>query len=201
MTVEEAFHFSVPWPQACGYLASALVLATFWMTRMVPLRIVAICSNIAFFTYGMALGLAPVAILHAVLLPVNVWRLWQIRPISTDRFASVAFLPAKAISVTALSLALVGGASSETSDDPIHYSPNRWKAVGDARWHSLGFELLSGQSLMEQPGPIQLPSKAQLAAGRFNPTSNVIDHGEASPPVPEPHLKRLRPRLGVEGPG
>ena len=58
-----------------GYVASALVLVAFGMKDMVNLRIVAICSNIAFITYGIALGLLPVLILHVVLLPLNGWRL------------------------------------------------------------------------------------------------------------------------------
>jgi hypothetical protein len=62
---------------AVGYLASALVLAAFCMKDMIPLRIVAVCSNIAFLVYGVALGLVPVWLLHAVLLPINCWRLWE----------------------------------------------------------------------------------------------------------------------------
>jgi hypothetical protein len=57
-----------------GYVASVLVLAAFGMKDMVNLRIVAICSNIAFITYGIALNLLPVLILHVVLLPLNGWR-------------------------------------------------------------------------------------------------------------------------------
>jgi CRP/FNR family transcriptional regulator, cyclic AMP receptor protein len=37
---------------AVGYLASALVFATFWMKAAVPLRQVAIASNVVFFSYG-----------------------------------------------------------------------------------------------------------------------------------------------------
>src|SRR6516164_1626587 len=62
---------------AIGYLASALVLAAFCMKEMIPLRVVAVCSNVAFLIYGLALGLAPVWLLHAVLLPINCWRLWE----------------------------------------------------------------------------------------------------------------------------
>lgn len=60
-----------------GYVASALVLAAFCMKEMVPLRIVAVGSNLAFLTYGVALGLVPVWLLHAILLPINCWRLWE----------------------------------------------------------------------------------------------------------------------------
>jgi hypothetical protein len=62
---------------AVGYVASGLVLAAFCMKEMIPLRLVAVCSNVAFLIYGLALGLVPVWLLHAVLLPINCWRLWQ----------------------------------------------------------------------------------------------------------------------------
>ena len=58
-----------------GFLASALVLAAFGMKDMVSLRIVAICSNIAFITYALLLDLPPVLVLHVILLPLNGWRL------------------------------------------------------------------------------------------------------------------------------
>jgi hypothetical protein len=58
-----------------GYVASALVLAAFGMKDMVKLRIVAICSNIAFIAYAITLHLPPILILHVVLLPLNGWRL------------------------------------------------------------------------------------------------------------------------------
>lgn len=62
-----------------GYLASALVFLTFYMKTMIPLRIIAILSNIAFMTYGLDGHLYPVLILHAILLPLNCLRLLQIR--------------------------------------------------------------------------------------------------------------------------
>ena len=62
-------------PSAIGFIASGLVLATFGMKDMVNLRIVAICSNIAFIMYGFVLVLPPVLILHVMLLPLNCWRL------------------------------------------------------------------------------------------------------------------------------
>src|SRR5580704_3593665 len=62
-----------------GYLASGLVFATFYMQTMVPLRSVAIASNVVFLSYGLWLGAWPIAILHSALLPLNVMRLFQIR--------------------------------------------------------------------------------------------------------------------------
>jgi hypothetical protein len=69
----------IPWVNVAGYLASLLVFCTFYMKTMIPLRTVAIASNVAFLTYGISGRLYPVAILHAVLLPLNLVRLRQIR--------------------------------------------------------------------------------------------------------------------------
>lgn len=60
-----------------GYLASALVLTAFCMRGMMALRVVAIASNLAFIAYGLLAGLEPILLLHAVLLPTNVYRLAQ----------------------------------------------------------------------------------------------------------------------------
>jgi CRP/FNR family cyclic AMP-dependent transcriptional regulator len=67
-----------------GWLSAALVFSSFFMKTMVPLRMVAICSNIAFMTYAL-LGLRygvfgrvyPILVLHASLLPLNTIRLRQ----------------------------------------------------------------------------------------------------------------------------
>lgn len=58
-----------------GYLASALVLATFCMRDMVRLRWLAIASNLAFIAYGALADVGPVLVLHLLLLPVNLQRL------------------------------------------------------------------------------------------------------------------------------
>jgi len=60
-----------------GYLAAGLVLATFCVNSMNTLRVLAIASNVAFVTYAYLTELAPVLLLHALLLPVNICRLAQ----------------------------------------------------------------------------------------------------------------------------
>ena len=61
-----------------GYVASALVFATFFMRSRARLRQVAIASNVAFITYGIVGDVIPVLSLHVLLLPLNIWRLWEI---------------------------------------------------------------------------------------------------------------------------
>ena len=86
--------------EAFGYIASVLVFATFYMKTMVPLRLVAIASNVAFIVYASVGGLAPILILHVMLLPLNVLRLLQLRALSRqveraarDDFSVGALLP------------------------------------------------------------------------------------------------------------
>jgi hypothetical protein len=58
-----------------GYLGSAVVIATYSMRTMVPLRIAAIASNVILLFYGYLLAAYPIMIMHAILLPLNAWRL------------------------------------------------------------------------------------------------------------------------------
>jgi hypothetical protein len=69
-----------------AWVAALLVFAAFFMKTMIPLRLVAIASNVAFVAYAL-LGLRygifgrvyPILVLHAALLPLNVVRLRQVR--------------------------------------------------------------------------------------------------------------------------
>ena len=60
-----------------GYSAGVAVLAAFCMSSIVPLRIVAILSNLLFVSYGLLAHLYPVFLLHAILLPINLLKLAQ----------------------------------------------------------------------------------------------------------------------------
>jgi CRP/FNR family transcriptional regulator, cyclic AMP receptor protein len=60
-------------------IASALVLLTFMTKDMRLLRIVAILSNVAFIAYGALGGLAPILVLHLLVLPLNVVRLKELQ--------------------------------------------------------------------------------------------------------------------------
>ena len=68
-----------------AWVAAILVFASFFMKTMIPLRVVAIGSNVAFVTYAL-LGLRygifgrvyPILVLHSALLPLNIVRLRQV---------------------------------------------------------------------------------------------------------------------------
>src|SRR5919198_6388524 len=73
------------WIVVAAWVAAFLVFSSFFMKTIIPLRIVALASNVAFIAYAL-LGLAygvfgrvyPILALHSCLLPLNVVRLRQI---------------------------------------------------------------------------------------------------------------------------
>lgn len=69
----------ISWIDALGYTASLTVFVTFCMGTMMPLRYTALVSNVLFVAFGYFGGIYPVLILHAVLFPVNLIRLLQIK--------------------------------------------------------------------------------------------------------------------------
>jgi CRP/FNR family cyclic AMP-dependent transcriptional regulator len=67
------------WLNLLGYAASATVFATFCMKTMIPLRALAIASNVLFCAFGYFGHVYPVLVLHLALLPINTVRLIQIQ--------------------------------------------------------------------------------------------------------------------------
>ena len=70
---------AMSWIDIVGYSAALAVLGSFCMTTIVSLRILAILSNVLFGIYGLSAHLYPVFFLHSVLLPVNLFKLAQIK--------------------------------------------------------------------------------------------------------------------------
>lgn len=65
---------------ALGYAASIAVLATFTVRNMLPLRMLALLSNVLFILYGYEAHIHPVLLLHLALLPINLVRLAGLLP-------------------------------------------------------------------------------------------------------------------------
>jgi hypothetical protein len=81
-----------------GYAASCAVLASFLMRTMVPLRLVAILSNVLFAAFGYIQNIHPVLFLHMVLLPINVWRLFAV-PQAVHAYGRFHVIPLGAFAV------------------------------------------------------------------------------------------------------
>lgn len=65
------------WAELPGYVGACLVIASFMMRRMIPLRALTAASNVFFIAYAYVLGQYPNLFLHLVLLPLNGVRLLQ----------------------------------------------------------------------------------------------------------------------------
>jgi CRP/FNR family cyclic AMP-dependent transcriptional regulator len=60
-----------------GHLGALVIIATYSMKTMIPLRVAGIAGSCIFITYGYLSGTWPVLMLHLVVLPLNSVRLYQ----------------------------------------------------------------------------------------------------------------------------
>src|SRR6201746_1467198 len=74
---------------AGSFFASIFVVATLSMRTMIPLRVFAILTNILLITTAIPIHNYPTMILHAVLLPLNTYRLHQMLQLVRDVKRSV----------------------------------------------------------------------------------------------------------------
>jgi hypothetical protein len=81
MTVTDisAFISSLAWLEVIGYFGALFTLLAYSMRNMRTLRIMGLCANISFLSYGLVTETWPVALLHGVLLPLNATRLIEIQ--------------------------------------------------------------------------------------------------------------------------
>jgi CRP-like cAMP-binding protein len=69
---------------ALGLLAAALYFTSYVVKSMLPLRAIALASNVFFIAYGYVHVSLPELVLHSVLLPLNARRLWEIRKLTKE---------------------------------------------------------------------------------------------------------------------
>jgi hypothetical protein len=62
-----------------GLIGGVFYVASVTLRTMIPLRIAAIISNVLFMGYGLMAKALPTFFMYAVLLPINVFRLYQIQ--------------------------------------------------------------------------------------------------------------------------
>ena len=62
-----------------GFSASLAVLASFCMTSIRSLRVLALASNILFVLYGLFAHIYPVFLLHIILFPINLLKLYRLK--------------------------------------------------------------------------------------------------------------------------
>jgi hypothetical protein len=66
------------WIELVGYAGTAFTVVAYGMRRIVPLRIAAILSSVAFLSYGLLMQSYPLVLMEIMLLPINTYRLLEI---------------------------------------------------------------------------------------------------------------------------
>jgi CRP/FNR family transcriptional regulator, cyclic AMP receptor protein len=64
---------------ALGFLGAALMLASYMMKSMLPLRLVALAACLCFVLYGWLEAAVPTLVLYGLLVPINAKKAWQVR--------------------------------------------------------------------------------------------------------------------------
>ncbi len=72
------------WIELIGYFGVALNLCIYSARRMIPLRIFGICTNCVFIVYAYLAGVYPQLLLNILLLPINIYRLYEMLALIRD---------------------------------------------------------------------------------------------------------------------
>ena len=68
---------TIPWVDVVGYVGAAVTLWGMHRKTMIPLRLGAVGGNVGFLVFGLLAPSYPTLVLHALLLPLNLWRTLQ----------------------------------------------------------------------------------------------------------------------------
>lgn len=66
-----------PWVDLVGYLGGGVTLWSMHRKTIIPLRLGAVGGNVGFMLFGLLASSYPTLVLHALLLPLNSYRAWQ----------------------------------------------------------------------------------------------------------------------------
>ncbi len=67
----------VPWVDVVGYMGGVVTLWGMYRKTIIPLRLGAVAGNVGFLIFGLLVPSFPTLVLHALLLPLNLFRTWQ----------------------------------------------------------------------------------------------------------------------------
>jgi CRP-like cAMP-binding protein len=76
-----------------GLAGAAFAVASFLMKRMLPLRLLALAGNACFAAYGLLGSDLPTLVLNAALIPIQVFRVREIRTVAREMARSSAESP------------------------------------------------------------------------------------------------------------
>ncbi len=68
---------AIPWVDLVGYFGGGVTLWGMHRKTIIPLRLGAVGGNVGFLVFGLLAPSYPTLVLHALLLPLNSFRAWQ----------------------------------------------------------------------------------------------------------------------------
>ena len=77
---EETFTMAmegIPWVDVIGYIGGVVTIWGMYRKTIIPLRLGAVAGNVGFVFFGLLVPSYPTLVLHALLLPLNLFRTWQ----------------------------------------------------------------------------------------------------------------------------
>jgi len=131
-----------------GYLSSVLLVSTFYMKTMIPLRITAILANVCVITWSLIASEWYILVIQSLVLPLNLMRLFQVhRAIQRVNEANKGELNVDALARYVSSESARAGATLFEAGDPADKMYIIKK--GTVRLEGLGTELHDGDLLGE----------------------------------------------------
>ena len=79
-----SFLEAVSYVDLIGYFGGGITLWGLYQRTMIPLRVGAVAGNLGFIGFGLLAGSYPTLVLHAVLLPLNGYHLYQMMRLIRD---------------------------------------------------------------------------------------------------------------------
>jgi CRP/FNR family transcriptional regulator, cyclic AMP receptor protein len=67
------------WVEIIGWVAVLATIATYAVRTMLPLRLLALLANLFFLIYGAVTPIYPTMVMYALLLPINLYRIYDIQ--------------------------------------------------------------------------------------------------------------------------
>lgn len=78
------------WVDVVGYIGGAVTLWGMSRKTIIPLRLGAVAGNVGFLIFGVLAPSFPTLVLHAMLLPLNAFRTWQMHCLIREMRQSAA---------------------------------------------------------------------------------------------------------------
>ena len=170
---------------ASAGVAALLVVISAFVKTMIPLRWLAVASNVGFIVYGLSHPAPLMVVLHAVLLPVNLWRVRQMVMLTQRVAASAADSQQLQVWLRPYMRSRNYRAGETVFANGEEASRMYFLASGEVELPEVGRRLLPGQQAPPHLGQLHFTGGQEVHARSF---LAIGKHGFAGPVVAAAHV-------------